>query len=124
MPMDAKVAVPDASPAELARIVQRMVFSGGNEATLLRGGDELFPAMVREIECAQHEIWLATYIYDNTGGVTAVTQALIDAAGRGVQVKMVLDGFGSRINLPGLRELLEQQVERVVARQIKYLFVA
>jgi cardiolipin synthase len=98
----------DTSAAELARVLQRMVFTGGNQATLLRGGDALFPAMVRALAQARHEVWLATYIYDNTGSVTTLTQALIDAANRGVQVKVVLDGFGSRSNLPGLRVLLEQ----------------
>jgi cardiolipin synthase len=62
---------------------------------------------VRAIEQARHEIWLATYIYDNTGSVAVVSQALADAARRGVQVKLVVDGFGSRSNLPDLRTRLE-----------------
>jgi cardiolipin synthase A/B len=95
-----------ASNASLMRVVPRAVFSGGNHATLLRGGDALFPAMVRAIDKARHEIWLATYIYDNSGSVAVVTQALAAAARRGVQVKLVVDGFGSRSHLPELRRLL------------------
>jgi len=93
-------------PDSLMRLVPRAIYSGGNRATLLRGGDALFPAMVRAIGQARHEIWFATYIYDNTGSVAAVTQALADAARRGVQVKVVVDGFGSRSNLPELNRLL------------------
>jgi cardiolipin synthase len=84
------------------------IFSGGNEATLLQGGDALFPAMVRAIEQARSEVWLATYIYTNEGKVKPVTDALLAAARRGVQVKIVLDGFGSRSDLFQLRPLFEQ----------------
>jgi len=90
------------------RALRRPLFSGGNQATLLHGGSALFPAMVRAIEQARHEIWLATYIYDNHGSVATVTQALVDAARRGVQVKVVVDGFGSRSCLDTVRPLLEE----------------
>ncbi|MGY4828046.1 cardiolipin synthase ClsB [Sphaerotilaceae bacterium SBD11-9] len=97
---------PDDEP--LMRVVRRAVYTGGNQATLLRGGDALFPAMVRAIEAARHEVWLATYIYDNTGSVAVVTQALADAARRGVHVKLVVDGFGSRSSLADLHAQLEE----------------
>jgi len=87
----------------LMRAWRRAVYSGGNKAELLRGGDALFPAMVSAIEKARHEVWLATYIYDNHGTVATVTQALVDAARRGVQVKVLVDGFGTRSNLQELR---------------------
>jgi cardiolipin synthase len=95
-----------AHTGSLMRVVPRAVYSGGNQATLLRGGEALFPVMVSAIERARHEIWLATYIYDNTGSVAVITQALADAARRGVRVNLVVDGFGSRSNLPELRRLL------------------
>ena len=97
---------PAATQAErLSRVVLRPVFSGGNQAELLRGGDALFPAMARAIGQARHEVWLATYICADEGTVSQVTQALVAAARRGVQVKIVLDGFGSRADLPALRKL-------------------
>lgn len=103
----------------LMRVITPMVYSGGNQARLLRGGDALFPAMVRAIEQARHEIWLATYIYDNMASVTAVTHALVDAARRGVHVKLVVDGFGSRGNLPELeRALCSAGVELTVFRPL------
>ncbi|HZE90538.1 MAG TPA: cardiolipin synthase ClsB [Rhizobacter sp.] len=94
------------APVVNRRKPSRAAYSGGNRATLLRGGDALFPAMVQAIDAARHEIWLATYIYENRGQVEDITRALIAAAGRGVQVKLVLDGFGARSNLPGLRQVL------------------
>ena len=96
----------DALTGSLMRLAPRTLYSGGNQATLLRGGECLFPAMVGAIERARHEIWLATYIYDNTGSVSVLTQALANAARRGVRVNLVVDGFGSRSNLPELRGVL------------------
>ena len=80
----------------LGRMVPRAVFTGGNEVKLLRGGDELFPAMLRAIGAARHEIWLATYIFNDDPAAMRVADALCEAARRGVQVRVVIDGFGSR----------------------------
>jgi cardiolipin synthase len=96
----------DATPIGHKRELARALFTGGNRASLLHGGDMLFPAMVRAIDAARHEVWLATYIYHNLGQIEDITRALVAAARRGVQVKVVLDGFGSRSNLPGLRQVL------------------
>jgi len=90
----------------LTRAAVRAQYSGGNEARLLQGGDELFPAMVQAIASARREIWLATYIYTDEGLVKEVTRALADAARRGVSVRVLLDGFGCRVDMPVLREAL------------------
>lgn len=103
----------------LSRVVLRPQFSGGNTATLLRGGEVLFPAMAQAIAQARHEVWLATYIYTDIGAVGRITAALTAAARRGVQVKIVLDGFGSRTDLPALRrKLCEAGVMLTVFRPI------
>ena len=60
------------------------VFSGGNEVTLLSGGDELFPAMQAAIAAAHHEVWLATYIFYHDDAARAMAYALVAAARRGV----------------------------------------
>jgi cardiolipin synthase len=100
------VAETDGVLDPLARMMPRAVFSGGNDVRLLRGGDELFPAMERAIAAARHEIWLATYIFHTDPAATALAQALCEAARRGVQVKVVIDGFGSRSTLPALQAML------------------
>lgn len=97
----------DGAPLDpLSRMVPRAVFTGGNRLTLLRGGDELFPAMLRAIAAARHEIWLATYIFNDDPAAMAIAQALADASRRGVHVKVVVDGFGSRSTIPAIRPLL------------------
>lgn len=90
----------------LARMMSRAVFTGGNEVRLLRGGDELFPAMRRAIAAARHEIWLATYIFHSDPAALGIAEALCEAARRGVKVRVVIDGFGSRSTLPVLHPML------------------
>lgn len=82
------------------------VFTGGNEVELLRGGDALFPAQIEAIHGALHEVWLATYIFHQDEAGEALVLALRQAALRGVRVRVVVDGFGSKASLGWLQELL------------------
>ena len=88
-------------------LVQRPVFLGGNEATLMRGGTELFPAMLQAIRGARREIWLASYIFNNDALAFEVADALAQAAQRGIKVRVVVDGFGSK----HCRRELEQRLK-------------
>lgn len=82
-------------------------FEGGHRVALMRGGDELFPAMVRAIEEARTEVWLATYIFNDDPSGRRIVQALRAAAARGVQVRVVVDGFGSNGRIAALRRQLQ-----------------
>ncbi len=62
---------------------------------LLKGGDELFPALVTAIDAAQDEVLLETYIFDFARSVIAVAEALERAAARGVKVCVIVDGIGT-----------------------------
>ena len=74
----------------------RRQFIGGNRVRLLTGGDELFPGDARgHRRGAAIEVWLATYIFHDDRRRAASPQALRAAAQRGVQVHVVVDGFGS-----------------------------
>ncbi len=68
----------------------------GNRLTLLENGAEYFPALIAALDRAQHEIHLETYIYAADASGLAVAASLIRAARRGVVVRLLLDGFGSR----------------------------
>jgi cardiolipin synthase len=82
----------------------RPLFSGGNRVRLLRGGDELFPAMCNAIDAARDEIWLAMYIFHHDEAAHRVALALAAAAQRGVRVHVVVDGFGSKAALDRLEQ--------------------
>lgn len=71
-------------------------FLPGNRITLLNSGAEYFPALIAEIEAAQVEIYLESYIFADDEIGHSVTAALCIAAARGVRVSVTVDGFGAR----------------------------
>ena len=91
-----------------------MQFVGGNRLTLLRNGEQYFPALARAIDAAAEEIFLETYIFadDETGSLIA--DALARAAARGVAVHLLLDGFGARDFAPRFRRALTEAGARVL----------
>nr|MDP9126426.1 phospholipase D-like domain-containing protein [Pseudomonadota bacterium] len=94
-------------------------FEGGHSIELLRGGEDLFPAMGAAIAQARHTIWLATYIFHDDAVAQTLALLLAEAARRGVQVRVVVDGFGSKATLAALREwLVGAGVELAVFRPI------
>ncbi len=82
-------------------------FTAGNRLTLLKNGAEFFPALEAAIQAAQRDIHIETYIYADDDTAHRVTGALAEAAGRGVAVHVLIDGFGSRDLMPAD---LEQQL--------------
>jgi cardiolipin synthase A/B len=66
-----------------------------HELTLLKGGQQLFPAMIEAIAAARAEVMLETYIFEFQGTVIPVAEALEQAAARGVTVRVVVDGVGT-----------------------------
>ena len=94
-------------------------FEGGHSIELLRGGDDLFPAMGVAIAQARHTVWLATYIFHDDAVAQTLALLLAEAARRGVQVRVVVDGFGSKATLAALREwMVPTGVELAVFRPI------
>ena len=82
-------------PAYLAALVGGDL-SRGNRFIVHSNGDEFFPAMLNAIRGATRRISFESYIYKSgTEMGDAFTQALIDAAARGVKVQLVLDAVGS-----------------------------
>lgn len=68
----------------------------GNDIELLRNGTEFFPALLDAVAAARHDVHLETYIFEPDQTGMAVVAALCEAAQRGVRVRVVADGFGSR----------------------------
>ncbi|HEX7282793.1 MAG TPA: cardiolipin synthase [Vicinamibacterales bacterium] len=71
-------------------------FFPGNSIKLFNNGDRFYPAMLRDIELAEHSITVEAYIY--WAGEIGMTfaKALAAAAQRGVKVKLLLDAIGSQ----------------------------
>lgn len=67
-----------------------------NAVVALRDGDETFPAMLRAIDAAQVRVWLQTYIFEADEIGERFVHALTRAAERGLDVRVLVDGVGSR----------------------------
>jgi cardiolipin synthase len=70
--------------------------SSGNRVSLLRDGPATFDAMVELIDSATANVSLETYIFRSDEVGRRVAEALIRAAKRGVEVRLLLDWFGLR----------------------------
>jgi len=71
-------------------------FLPGNRLALLNSGAEYFPALISAIQGARQEVHLESYIFEDDDTGRAVADALGQAAQRGVVVRVLTDGFGSR----------------------------
>lgn len=87
--------VPSAANASAAKPVVVDAFADPIPQ-LLRSGREFFPALIAAIEQARTEVLLETYIFSQDATGDRVAQALAQAARRGLIVKVLIDGFGTR----------------------------
>jgi cardiolipin synthase len=66
----------------------------GNAVSILRSGDEAYPVMIEEIQNSQRSVVLSSYIFRADTAGTQFIDALIGAARRGVEVRVLIDGIG------------------------------
>jgi cardiolipin synthase len=66
-----------------------------HDLRLLKGSEQLFPALIEAIDAARAEVRLETYIFEFARSVLPVAEALGRAALRGVAVQVVVDGVGT-----------------------------
>ncbi|WP_067657292.1 phospholipase D-like domain-containing protein [Nocardia harenae] len=100
----------------LRRRLERLIgiaASEGNALTALRNGDEIFPAMLASIGAAEHTVDLMTFVYWKGDIASQFAHALAERAREGVRVRLLLDGFGSRLIEKDLLELMEDAGVRV-----------
>ena len=72
-----------------------MRWRSGNRVRLLENGEAYFPAVFGAIRAARHEVIVETFIVFEDKVGLALHAALVEAARRGVQVDVLVDGFGS-----------------------------
>jgi cardiolipin synthase len=73
-----------------------------NALQLLENGEEAYPEMLNAIRTAEHSIALATYIFDNDETGREFADALLEAAARGVLVRVLVDSVGARYSFPSI----------------------
>lgn len=67
----------------------------GNEVRLLENGEAFYPRVYECIAQAQREIIIETFILFEDPVGLELRDALVEAAGRGVRIDIMVDGFGS-----------------------------
>ncbi|MBK1735800.1 cardiolipin synthase [Halorhodospira abdelmalekii] len=111
---------PTISPeyAEQVRIsdaVSGRKLEGGNRLQVLHNGEEAYPAMLQAIDAAQERVFLSTYIFETNATGRRFIRALTAAQRRGVDVRVLIDGFGEIYSWPRASTLLKR-TEVPVAR--------
>lgn len=74
---------------------RNVIFTEGNQLTLLHSGRDFFPALIAAIDAAQTEIYLETYIFSEDMTGMLVHDALCRAALRNVRVHVIADWLGT-----------------------------
>jgi cardiolipin synthase len=80
----------------------------GNHVEPLHNGEQAYPAMLAAIRSARRYVHLASYIFDARGVGREFAEALAAAGARGVEVRVLLDGFGEYYSLPRARGMLRR----------------
>jgi cardiolipin synthase A/B len=91
---------PDAGALERHLAVEQAVAESplfaGNQVSILRDGDETFPAMFAAIHDAKHYLYLEYYIFEDVScNGEQLGDLLIAKAQEGVRVYLIYDGIGS-----------------------------
>jgi cardiolipin synthase len=89
------VAAEDPAAADYLAALVAADLVEGNTYEVLVNGDQVFPAMLGAIAAARERISFETYIYDKGRVADQFTDALEQAARRGVIVNVVLDALGA-----------------------------
>jgi cardiolipin synthase len=86
---------------------------GGNRVTPLVDGGQAYQAMLDEIAAARRSILFSTYIFDHDRAGRRFLDAFDRARGRGVEVRILIDGVGARYSRPRMTRVLRRHGVRV-----------
>ena len=99
----------------------------GNRLTLLHDYQSIFRDLINDIKAAHTSCFLEFYIWEAGGLADDLLEAVLDAHGRGVQFRILLDAVGSKNFLKGkparrLREAGIKVTEALHVNPLKMLF--
>jgi cardiolipin synthase len=86
----------DGFAAAADRIEPERVLVAGQELWIFAESPVLIAAMLEDIRTAQRRVWIECYIFLNDMAGQAISQALIDRAHAGVDVRVLYDAVGSQ----------------------------
>ncbi len=85
-----------------------MHFTEGNTITVLRNGDQIFPAMLEAIAAAEHSVDLMTFVYWQGRPARDFASALCEKAEAGLRVRVLIDAIGGFRIEQGLVDGMEE----------------
>ncbi len=91
----------------------------GNRAEILNNGDQIFSAMTAAIRDAKVTVNLESYIFKDDKAGKIIADALMEAARRGVEVRVLVDGTGSKFSGPLLARMRQAGVKAFKYRPIR-----
>jgi len=97
----------------------------GNQFSLLENGEGFYPRVFGAIEAAEREVLIETFIWFDDQVGQALREALMAAAKRGVEVHVLIDGWGSPDLSPSFTQpLLDAGVQLRSFEPVQRLFGA
>lgn len=85
-----------------------------NRVDLLINGEQKFPALIRALENAQHHIHLEYYIFETDRIGRQILDILRTKAREGVEIRLLVDAFGSPRLAKQVRKLRKEGIEVAV----------
>jgi cardiolipin synthase len=107
------VAASDQRFAEYVASLVGAPVEPGDRYEVLRNGDGAFPPMLEAIRQAKRRISFESFIYEDGAVGDQFTSEFAKAAQRGVDVRIVLDGFGATLSDESERKLTDAGVQVV-----------
>jgi cardiolipin synthase len=104
-PIVANTAVTEAAFRDSLASVIGTPFVGGNRIVRLLNGDEIFPSMLQAIVAATNTIMFENYLWSSGPLSDQFIAALTERARAGVDVRMIVDSFGSNIDFADVKRL-------------------
>ncbi len=89
----------------LSDAVNRRPLVPGNRVTPLHNGEHAFASMLEAMNAARFSVHLSTYIFDGDETGRQFAHALVEAARRGLEVRVLVDGLGELYSWPRARNL-------------------
>jgi cardiolipin synthase len=84
-----------ATIARVSALASRHMLAPGNALTVLRAGDEAYPAMLEAIGEAKQSVAIASYIFHADKIGLVFVEALKKAQDRGAEIRVLIDGVGA-----------------------------
>lgn len=95
--------------AHISEAITRRPLLKNNSIKSLYNGEEAYPEMLKAINEASQYIFLASYIFDSSRVGKEFLQALSKAYQRGIDTRVMIDGFGDFYSYPRMSKLLAKQ---------------